>query len=225
MKRSSRPQHAQTGNAENRIFILAVTLVALAGLGALLVPKQGRKPVPPATSIPAPLALPRPLADFQLTNTVGQVVSRADLADRIVVVNFVFTSCSLSCLAVNERMAELQHRLANTPDVKLISLSVDPRSDSPAVLGEFGRRFGAEADRWDLLTGDKTQLYRLLETSFLAKSPDLDQFIPGGFLNTDRIMLVDPRGNVCASFNGLAANAADRVMDEIAKLRATKGNP
>lgn len=212
--------------SENRIFIGAVALVVVAGVGGgLLLPNRGGRTAPPPINLAAPLSLPRPLVDFQLTNTAGQVVSRADLAGDILVVNFVFTSCSLSCLGVNYQMADLQRRLADASDVKLVSLSVDPRTDSPTVLGDFSQRFGADAGRWMFLTGDKGQLYRLLETSFLAKSPDLDQFIPGGFLNTDRIMLVDPRGNVCASFNGLATNAADRVMDEIAKLRATKGNP
>jgi protein SCO1/2 len=134
------------------------------------------------------------------------------LAGKFLVVNFVFTSCSLSCRAVNDRMEEIQRLVADATDVQLVSLTVDPRSDSPSVLARFADGYHANTNRWLFLTGDKAELYRLLETSFIPKSAELEGLIPGGFGSTDRIMLVDTQGNVWASLDGLKRNAASAVV-------------
>jgi len=158
---------------------------------------------------------PRHLVEFNLTDRSGRSVTQADLAGKFLVVNFVFTSCSLSCRAVNDRMEEIQGLVADASDVRLVSLTVDPRSDTPSVLAKFADGYHADTNRWLFLTGDKAELYRVIETSFIPKSPELEGLIPGGFSSTDRIMLVDPEGNVWASFDGLKRNAASAVVAEI----------
>ena len=168
----------------------------------------------PAFSASAP-DHPRRLVEFSLTDRSGRSVTQADLAGKFLVVNFVFTSCSLSCRAVNDRMEEIQRLVADASDVRLVSLTVDPRSDTPPVLAKFADSYHADTNRWLFLTGDKAELYRVIETSFIAKSPELEGLIPGGFGSTDRIMLVDPEGDVWASFDGLKRNAASAVVAEI----------
>jgi cytochrome oxidase Cu insertion factor (SCO1/SenC/PrrC family) len=158
---------------------------------------------------------PRRLVEFNLTDRSGRSVTQADLTGKFLVVNFVFTSCSLSCRAVNDLMEEIQRLVANASDVRLVSLTVDPRSDTPVVLAKFADGYHADTNRWLFLTGDKAELYRVIETSFIAKSPELEGLIPGGFGSTDRIMLVDPAGDVWASFDGLKSNAASAVVAEI----------
>ena len=103
----------------------------------------------------------------------------------------------LTCPAVNRQMAQIQQLTANQPDVKLVSLTVDPRDDTPAVLEKYGERFGANTNRWLFLTGDKSQLYDLIGTSFLAKDSD-DPF---------------------RYFDGLNQNTASAVVEEITKLQ------
>ena len=198
---------------ENRIFLLVAGLVVAIGVGSGIIGSRLGQPAAKSVSpLAEPLPLPRPLVDFQLTNTAGQSVQRDDLRGHFAVVNFVFTGCTLSCLAVNDRMADLQRATADWPDVRLISLTVDPRSDTPEALAAFGRRFNADPERWQFLTGDKAALYHVIESSFIAKSAAMESFIPGGFAHTDHIMLVDPQGNVCASFNGLHSNVVAQVL-------------
>jgi len=163
---------------------------------------------------------PRHLVPFHLTERDGQTRSEADLAGKILVVDFVFTSCSLSCRVVNDRMEEIQRLLAGAPDVRLLSLTVDPRTDTPRVLTAFAASFHADPATWWFLTGEKTELYRLLDTSFLSRSDDPTQLIPGGFNGTDRIMLVDAAGDVRASFDGLQPRVAADIAMEVARLRS-----
>ena len=162
---------------------------------------------------------PRKLIPFHLTDRTGRLVTDPELLGKFVAVNFAFTSCSLSCRAANDHMRDIQRLVANMPDVQLVSISVDPGTDTPAVLAKFADSFGADPDRWLFLTGDKVELYRLIETSFISRSADLTGVVPGGFAQTDRIMLVDRHGNVCGSFNGLSWNVATNVVAEIKKRR------
>lgn len=218
---TDRAQRANSDGSDRKVFFFSVLAALVLGAGVVwLVTKvSSLTAAPVAVESAPPQSLPRPLADFQLTERSGRAVNRDDLAGKFLVVNFVFTGCSLTCLAVNDRMSEIQSATAAMPDVQLVSLSVDPASDTPAALTEFAARFKADAERWWFLTGDKAELYRLIESSFIARPPGGDTRIPGGFAHTDRIMLVDQGGNVCASFNGLKNDVAARVIDEIQMRR------
>ena len=168
---------------------------------------------------------PRKLVAFNLTDRSGRSVTQADLLGKSLVVNFVFTSCSLSCRAVNDRMEEIQPLLAGRSDTQLVSLTVDPRTDTPAVLARFAEEFHADTNRWFFLTGEKSVLYDLIETSFVPRTLDLEQLIPGGFTATDRIMLVDPDGTVRTSFNGLKPGVAAAVAAEIENHHTPRHTP
>lgn len=200
-------------------FSMLVLGLVIAGITASVALFTGKPQLAPVSA--SPPDKPRVLVAFNLIERSGRAVTQTELAGNFLVVNFVFTSCSLSCRAVNDRMAEIQGLIADVPDVRLVSLTVDPRSDTPAALTTFANSFKADANRWLFLTGDKAEVYRLIETSFITKSPELEQIIPGGFTATDRIMLVDPRGKVFASFNGLKKEVASAIVAEIAKQRKT----
>lgn len=196
---------------------LAVAIAAGAGVIAWITGKA-RGTNPGAESLPGP---PRHLGAFQLTDQTGHITTEADLAGKILVVNFVFTSCSLSCRVVNTRMEEIQNLVADLPDVRFISFTVDPRTDTPPVLARFAEGFHAKPDRWRFLTGEKDQLYTLLETTFIPRSEPADPLVPGGFTGTDRIMLVDRNGAVSRSFKALENGSAAIIASEIRNLAQT----
>ncbi|MCC6235598.1 MAG: SCO family protein, partial [Verrucomicrobiales bacterium] len=113
---------------------------------------------------------PRALAPFKLLERSGREVRDTELRGQVLVVNFVFTGCSYSCFQISQRMAEVQEALRDQDGVRLVSISLDPRSDSPAALVDFARKVKADAERWWFLTGPKDEVYALIETSFLAKA-------------------------------------------------------
>ena len=167
-----------------------------------------------------PVDHPRRLVDFSLTDRTGRTVTRADLNGKILVVSFLFTSCSLTCPEVSRRMAEIQRLTATNADVRLVSLTVDPRSDTPPVLAKWGARFGADTNRWLFLTGEKTVLHGLIAKSFLSQdNGDSFNSMPGNFTGTERIAIVDQHGKTRIYFDGLRPETAAAVAAEIAQLR------
>lgn len=163
------------------------------------------------------------LPQFSLTNRTGQTVSHADLENRFVILNLVFTGCSSACLAVNLRMSELQERLCDVDDVTLVSLTVDPRTDSPEVLQRFATRFRATNPRWMFLTGDKTTIYSLIEELGLSRyvSPTtVNQ--PADFRDLRYVTLIDDRGLVRGLFDGLGRDMPSAVLSSIDRLRTDR---
>ena len=169
---------------------------------------------------------PRQLTDFSLTGRSGRAVTRGELTNQFLVVNFVFSSCSISCQQVSQNMAEVQRLTATQPDVRLLSFSVDPRTDTPDVLAKFGDKFGADTNRWLLLTGEKPAVYAVIERSFLTRSEDPAWAVmPGSFVHAERIAVVDPAGNVRAFFDGMSKRAPGEIVEFIHRLRSDLSRP
>jgi protein SCO1/2 len=203
---------------EERLFLWAALVVALFfGAGGLfvIVSLNHREK---AVSIKS--EKPRELVDFSLTASSGQTVTRADLNDKILAVSFLFTSCSLTCPVVSRSMAEIQQLTTNAADVRLLSLTVDPRSDTAPVLAKWGAKFGADTNRWFMLTGDKATLNRVIGTSFLdTETNNPFNSMPGNFTGTERIAVVDPHGHVIRYFDGLRLETPAAVAAEITRVR------
>jgi len=220
-------------NDERLFAIIAVVMCLILGIGfctmLFVLNYHGDQTDASANSLPdsKPQFIqpdhPRKLVDFSLTDASGRAVTRSDLDGKILVVDFLFTSCSLTCPVVNGQMEQVQQQTTNQLDVKLVSITVDPRDDTPMVLQKYGQTFGADTNRWLFLTGKKTALYDLIGQSFLAQDAN-DPFgtMPGNFSHTERIALMDAQGNLRGYFDGLNQNTAGAVVEEIAKLRHEK---
>jgi len=104
--------------------------------------------------------------DFALMERSERRITRTDLLGLLWVVNFFYTDCPDTCPLQSARMARLQHDFSAERDVRLVSISVDPAHDTPAVLRDYAQRFGADAERWLFLTGDRATIYRLAQQGF-----------------------------------------------------------
>ena len=203
---------------EEKLFlILVLALAAVAGIGSwfaasALAQRDHLHGIQPDKA--------RRLGNFSLTDATGRIVTREELDGKILVVSFLFTSCSLTCPEVTKRMAEIQRLTKNQADVRLLSLTVDPRSDTPPVLTKWGARYGADPNRWFLLTGAKPRLHQLIGDSFLATDAgDPFNSMPGNFTGTDRIAVMDKQGNLRIFFDGLRRETPAAIVAEMARLR------
>lgn len=215
ISRNNQPKTVtQSAISDARLFLIVVgaCLMAVVGFSGLLRLRQ---------SAPAQLPdRPRVFGDFLLTDSRGRSMARGELNGKYCVVSFVFTSCGATCRLVSGQMAALQRLVKDQSDVRLVSLTVDPVTDTPEVLAKFSRDLGVVPEVWTFLTGPKSEITPLIESSFLPKDPTAGTTnTPVEFLYIERIALVDPRGNVRAYFNGLSPLTPRAILDEIDRLR------
>jgi protein SCO1 len=104
--------------------------------------------------------------DFTLIDQNGRPLRKTDLAGKIWVANFIFANCPDECPLMTAEMAKLQADLADVLELRLVSITVDPEHDTPAVLFQYAERFRADPERWFFLTGDKPAIYRLAREGF-----------------------------------------------------------
>jgi protein SCO1/2 len=211
-------KQTRPGGDEKLFLLLVITLALAAGIGSWLAATALSRHDQLHAILPDKR---RTLGDFTLIDETSRTVTRGDFTGKILAVSFLFTSCSLTCPEVSKRMAEIQRLTAGEADVRLVSLTVDPRSDTPPVLAKWGARFGTDTNRWFLLTGTKAVLHGLIARSFLAQdNSDPFNSMPGNFTGTERIAVVDKHGQTRIYFDGLQKETSAAVAAEITRLRA-----
>jgi protein SCO1/2 len=146
--------------------VLGVVIVGVVSLGVWSVVWE--EPIKPWFSGASPVHLPvyGSVPDFALIDQSKRPVQRGDLEGKVWIANFIFTSCPDECPLMTAHMAQMQSDLAHMADFRLVSISVDPDHDTPAVLSEYAERFNADPGRWLFLTGDKRAIYRLAAEGF-----------------------------------------------------------
>jgi cytochrome oxidase Cu insertion factor (SCO1/SenC/PrrC family) len=147
---------------------------------------------------------------FRLTNQDGRPFGSADLANKIWIADFVFTSCPGPCPIISSRMSELQKPLENT-DVHLVSFTVDPDKDTPEVLRNYAAKLHAQGGRWDFLTGDKSAIYELSQKGFKLGVADGDDG-SGMPVHSTRMVLVDRRGEIRGYYDGMAVDTVTKLL-------------
>lgn len=182
--------------------IVGLVLV-LAGVGVgLIFTSIGHRGRVGGVSMEIPPQKAMSLVDFELTDSTGRPVTQLALKGKVVVANFVFTSCGATCLQVSRKVAAVQKRLSGKLDVRFVSITIDPKTDTPATLAGFARKIGAEDPAWLFLTGESNKVVHLLDASFISGfgKPDRDPF--QSVLDTTRIGLMDKHGRMRGFFDG-----------------------
>jgi len=147
---------------------------------------------------------------FQLVNQEGQPFDSAQLAGKIWIADFIYTTCPGPCPMISTRMSELQKPLEKT-NVHLVSFSVDPERDTPEVLHGYAEKLRADPERWDFLTGPKPAIYKLSHDGFkLAVADGSDE--TGIPVHSTRMVLVDRHGEIRGYYEAMAADAVTKLL-------------
>lgn len=160
------------------------------------------------------------MPEFSLSDQTGATFSSSALGGRTALVDFIYTHCTDACPMLSSTFSQVQRKLADQSllgsKVVLLSVSVDPTHDTPAVLGEYAQSFKADPNSWKMLTGDWDSVYDLV-TGFKVATrplrPALDAPAPGGteLTHSTRIIVVDGDQQVRAYLDGSDATADDLV--------------
>ncbi len=158
------------------------------------------------------------IADFSLLNQNGDTITQENYRDKIYVADFFFTTCPTICPIMTANLVEVQAALANDHEVLLLSHSVTPEIDSVAQLKKYAVEKGVNDAKWNLVTGDKKQIYELARKSYLAVQEDGDGG-PFDMIHTENFILVDKQRRIRGFYDGTKEEEMDRLLSDIEILK------
>jgi protein SCO1/2 len=161
------------------------------------------------------------LPEFALTAQDNQEFASAELEGKVWVADLIFTACSGPCLRMTSQMSRIQQALADEPDFKMISITVDPSRDSPERLTWYAGQAQADPARWTFLTGDMDKIEHLAESGLrLSVASEATEDEGMAILHSDRFVLLDREGEIRGYYDGLDPVAVDRLIGDIRQLLA-----
>ncbi|WP_299188809.1 SCO family protein [uncultured Aquimarina sp.] len=158
------------------------------------------------------------IADFNLLNQNGEIVTQANYEDKIYVADFFFTTCQTICPIMTDHMKLIQGRLKNDPDIQLLSHTVIPETDGVPELKEYAIRKGVDDTRWNLVTGDKKHIYDLARKSYLVAKSNGDGG-PYDMIHTENFVLVDKKKRIRGFYDGTDLEEIERLLEDIEILK------
>lgn len=199
--------------------LIGIGLLATAVLAGFVIWKS--RPVPSEQQA-LPVALPawKDAPDFTLTERSGITVTRNDLRGKVWLANFVFTRCTGPCPDLSIKMNSIQRGLESLgPDVQLVTFSLEPDYDQPAVLQTYAKRFAADEQRWWFLTGVPTPvMHKLVREGFLQPVVAGEGNEP--IDHSTYFVLVDRIGRIRAFYPGLDPESKPKILRDMAGLLA-----
>lgn len=198
------------------VLVVAAVVLGHVLVGTALVTFWRQSESPPTAGTVEILADYGPVPDFRLTNQDGSRVSLADLRGKVWLANFIYTECTETCPLQSLQVHRLQEEFAGSRELRFVSITVDPKHDTPEVLRRYAERHGADPERWLFLTGPKPVIHALAKDGFrlgvsdasptsggsgwpLAPGPAFASHGSGGLiLHSSRFILVDRQARIRA---------------------------
>jgi protein SCO1/2 len=160
--------------------------------------------------------------DFTFTNQMGRQVSLHDVPQKMVLVNFFFTSCPSICPKMMANLEKLQKAYIKSDSLlQLMSLTVDPERDSSETLRQYGLKRNINPDNWWLLTGSKEDIYDLARHEFFVSVTEGDGG-PDDFIHTEKLILLDKDRQIRGYYDGTDSNVVRQIANDIAVLHLEK---
>ena len=154
------------------------------------------------------------IANFSFTNQNGKTITQKDYEGKIYVADFFFTTCGSICPIMTTNMVEVQKAFLNNPKVMILSHTVFPEIDSVPVLKKYALKKGVDDQKWNLVTGDKKQIYAMARKSYLAvklgKPSELYDMV-----HTENFVLVDTKRRVRGFYDGTKKEEIQRLIADI----------
>jgi protein SCO1/2 len=158
------------------------------------------------------------IADFELINQNGEIITQNNYKNKIYVADFFFTRCTNICVAMAYNMSELQEYYKNDDDIMFLSHSVTPVIDSVSVLKEYALNKGVIDAKWNVTTGSKKHIYELARKSYFAVIEDGD----GGendFIHTEQFVLIDKERRIRGYYDGTEKKDMEKLKKDMSLLK------
>ncbi len=145
------------------------------------------------------------IAPFSFTNQNGKTITNKDYEGKIYVADFFFTSCQTICPKMTTNMVWLQDKIKDNPKVKLLSHTVFPDEDTVEVLKEYAKAKGVLDTKWNLVTGNQKEIYKIARQSYLVVKTGKPEELYD-MVHTENFVLVDQKGRIRGFYNGTLLN-------------------
>ena len=154
------------------------------------------------------------ISPFSMTNQNGETITEQDYQNAVYVADFFFTTCPSICPIMTKNMYALQQKLSPYPDVKLLSFSVTPEIDSVAQLKRYAIENKVDDKRWNLVTGNKREIYELARKSYLVVKDNGDGG-PHDMIHTENFVLIDAKKRIRGYYDGTKLSSIESIINDI----------
>jgi protein SCO1/2 len=151
------------------------------------------------------------LPDVSLVDQRGNVFPLASLKGKLVLIDFIYTSCRSTCPLLTAKMVQVARELgpALGADVRIVSITLDPEHDGPANLATYAKSHGAADSGWIFLTGKPSEIDRVLAQYKLRRMREND----GSVMHSVSAFLLGPDGHQLRQYNALDVDAKAVAAD------------
>ena len=158
------------------------------------------------------------IADFSLINQNGKTITQENYKNKIYIADFFFTTCPTICPIMTDHMYQIQKEILDDDEVMLLSHSVTPKIDTVAQLKRYALKKGVNDKKWNLVTGDKKQIYELARKSYLAVKSigNGDEY---DMIHTENFMLIDKERRIRNYYDGTDPEAIKQLMKDLETLK------
>jgi protein SCO1/2 len=187
------------------IIFFSVLVIGFYFIITSLVPEFTKRTIPPISYV----------RSFAFVNQDGKIVTNKDVAGKVYVAEYFFTTCTAICPRMNKNMMQVYDRFKDENDFLILSHTSDPEQDSAAQLKKYADSMGVNTKRWIFLTGRKDSLYNMARISYTIDDPANNlKSIDDQFLHTQLWALVNKNGDVVGVYDGMKqAQIKDLILD------------
>lgn len=176
-------------------------------------PGIGKKGLTPISSV----------KPFSFLNQDGKKITEKDVAGKVYVAEYFFTTCKGICPKMNNNMKLVYERFKNDNNFLILSHTCDPENDSVPRMKKYADSLGVNTDHWIFLTGRKDSLYNMARLSYTIDDPANNlKSIDDDFLHTQLWALVDKNGDVRKIYDGLKQSEVNELIKDAGNLLEEK---
>lgn len=154
------------------------------------------------------------IPDFSFTNQKGEEITPEDFKDKIYVADFFFTTCPSICPVMKTQMLRVYEAYKGNEKVAILSHTIDPKHDTVEVLKDFAERLGVTGTQWNFVTGDKKEIYKIAQESYMVSALE-DEDAPGGIVHSGHFLLIDSKRRVRGAYDGTDEESVDKLIKDI----------
>ena len=153
---------------------------------------------------------------WNFTNQDGELTSKSDYEGEVYVANFFFTRCPGICPILTKNIKQVQAKTKGI-NISFLSHTVDPKNDTIGRLKWYCDNNKIDNSNWDFVTGDQNSIYEMGVLSYLVPNSE-DALAPGGFLHSDKFILIDTKSRIRGMYSGIDSTEVERLILDIGKL-------